>query len=87
MKIKQKFHHFSKWEDYKHGLYNTSCDMYDEKVKRSIDLLSDQEEFYLIASEMVGKWSYSSEQNLTDNAINKKAWIGQASWSLYIKGF
>ncbi len=79
MRIKQKFYHFSKWEDYKNGLYNTSCDRYDEKVNLSIDLLSNQDEFYAIATEMVNAWEYSSEQNLTDNAINKKAWIGQAS--------
>lgn len=79
IKIKQKFHHFSKWEDYNNGLFDSSCERYDEKVKLSIDLLSDQEEFYRVAIDMVSSWVYSSEQNLTDNSINKKAWIGQAS--------
>jgi len=78
-KIKQKFHHFSMWEDFRNGLYNSSCERYDEKVHLSIDLLSDQEEFYIVAVDMFKAWSYSAEQNLTDNSINKKAWIGQAS--------
>ncbi len=77
--IKQKFHHFSKWEDYNNGLFNSSCERYDDKVKMSIDLLSDQEQFLEVANEMISKWTYSAEQNLTDNAINKKAWVGQAS--------
>ena len=79
IKIKQIFYHFSKWEDFKAGLYNSSCERFEEKVKLSVDLLSNQEEFYEVAVEMFNAWTYSAEQNLTDNAINKNAWIGQAS--------
>ncbi len=78
-KIKQKFHHFSKWEDFKGGLYKTNVERYGDKVQMSADLLSNQDEFFDVAIEMFSKWVYSTEQNLTDNMINKKAWIGQAS--------
>ena len=79
MKIKQKFYHFTKWEDFNNGMYDGACDRYEEKVALSMELLSDQDEFYSIAKEMVSKWTFSAEQSLTDNLINKKAWIGQAS--------
>lgn len=79
IKIKQVFYHFSKWEDFKAGLYNSSCERFEEKVNLSVELLSSQEAFYTVAVEMFKKWPYSAEQNLTDNSINKNAWIGQAS--------
>lgn len=79
MKIKQRFHHFSKWEDFRSGLYDSTCERYEEKVQLSIDLLSNQKHFYEVATEMVNTWNYSSEQMLTDASVNKKAWIGQAS--------
>lgn len=79
IKIKQIFHHYSKWEDYKNGLYNGVCDRHEEKVQLSKELLSNQEEFFNVAIDMFKNWEHSAEHNLTDNAINKKAWIGQAS--------
>lgn len=78
-KIKQKFHHYTKWEDFKNGLFNTSCDFYDEKLNFSIELLSDQEAFYEAGIKMCSEWEYSSEQNLTDSSMNRRAWIGQAT--------
>lgn len=79
MKINQVFYHFSKWEDFKNGLYNSSCNNFEEKKILSIELLSNQEDFYNISLDMFKSWPYSTEHNLTDNTINKKAWIGQAT--------
>ena len=79
IKIKQIFHHYTKWEDFKNGLYNKICENPEEKISLSIELLSNQENFYNVAMYMFKNWSYSAEHNLTDNAINKNAWIGQAS--------
>ncbi len=78
-KIEQKFHHFSRWEDYKNGFYDSSCERYDEKINLSVELLSNQDHFCEVAIDMFDTWKISAEQNLTDNAINKNAWIGQAS--------
>lgn len=79
MKIDQIFHHYLKWEDFKHGLYDSQCDRFEEKKELSKELLSNQELFYEVAIDMFKSWKFSSEQNLTDNNINKNAWIGQGS--------
>ncbi len=79
MKIDQKFHHFEKWEDFKGGLFNSSCDFYDEKLNFSIELLSDQERFLEIGIDMCVNWAYAAEQNLTDTSMNRRAWLGQAT--------
>lgn len=78
-KIKQIYHHYNKWEDFKNGLFDTKCDNFDEKITLSIELLKDQDMFYKMSIEMIDSWVYSSEQNLSDNSINKRAWIGQAT--------
>jgi len=79
MKINQIFHHFSKWEDYKYGFYDLSCIDSKEHIEKSVELLSNQEEFYKYAKKVVREWVYSCEQNLTDNSINKIAYIGQSA--------
>lgn len=79
MKINQIFHHFSKWEDYKEGFYNSTCEDVAEHIQKSVDLLSNQELFYNYAKEVVEKWIFSCEQNLTDPSLNKIAYIGQSA--------
>lgn len=79
MKNKQIFHHFSKWEDYKAGLYETTCLDIKEHIQKSIDLLSNQKEFEKYASIIIKDWVYSCEHNLTDPSLNKIAYIGQSA--------
>ncbi len=78
----QKFHHFSKWEDYKFGFYNTTCENIEEHIKKSVNLLSNQDEFYKYAKRIIDEWFFSCEQNLTDPSLNKIAYIGQSSCCL-----
>ena len=79
---KQIFHHFSKWEDYKFGMYNTSCHNVMEHIQKSINLLSNQKKFKLFAERVIDEWVFSCEQNLTYPSLNKIAYIGQASCCL-----
>lgn len=79
MKNKQIFHHFSKWEDYKAGFYESTCEDVQKHIQKSIDLLSNQKEFEKYANIVIKDWSYSCEHNLTDPSLNKIAYIGQSS--------
>lgn len=77
--MKQIYHHFSKWEDFKNGFYNSSCKNSKEHIQKSIELLSNQDDFYKYAKELIKEWVFSCEHNLTDPSVNKIAYIGQAS--------
>lgn len=79
MKNKQIFHHFSLWEDYKAGFYDTVCHDAKEHIKKSVELLSNQDEFYKYASRVIEEWVFSCEHNLTDPSLNKIAYIGQSA--------
>lgn len=76
---KQIFHHFSKWEDYKEGFYNSTCENIQEHIEESVKLLSCQETFFKYASMVIENWVFSCEQNLTDPSLNKIAYIGQSA--------
>ncbi len=76
----QIYHPYWQWEDYANGFYRKVDKTKElENVHLALNLLSNEILFYSVAKEMVSKWVKSSEQNLTDDSINKKAWIGQAS--------
>jgi hypothetical protein len=77
--MKQIFHHFTKWEDYKAGFYNSSCSNIENHIASSIKLLSNQDDFYIAAIRVINEWVISCEQNLTDTSINKIAYIGQSA--------
>lgn len=86
MKIKRIYHEYTLWEDYKNGMYIT------EQQKNEIDLINEagkilknEKLFYKIGIEMVKKWKYSAEQNLSNKNRNRRAWIGQATSSYYAK--
>src|ERR1017187_4124550 len=66
------------WEDYLAGLYENRP-VREEMVKSSVSLLSDSEQFYEVALEMLEEWPTSANQNLVNAATGHQAWVGQAS--------
>lgn len=77
--MKRIYHHFSKWEDYKSGFYSSSFNDTENHIALCIDILTNQKIFEDTALKMIDNWRYSIEHNLTDNTINRIAYIGQSS--------
>lgn len=81
------FHPYSKWECHKAGFYDnfktgmtkTQC----EDVFRK--LLCDEKEFRAALTGVVTEWVHSCEHYLTNTAMNRIAWLGQAA-ACYAKG-
>lgn len=75
------FHTYDKWECFKHGFYeNTKEGMTKsecEEVYR--DFLSDTDRFSSALEHVVTEWKYSCEHYLTNTAMNRIAWLGQAA--------
>jgi len=76
------FHTFDKWECNAAGFYETKppkgmtadhCRAYYR------ELLSDIPEFERILSRVITEWKHSCEHYLTNSAMNRIAWLGQAS--------
>jgi hypothetical protein len=81
--FKQTFYHFSLWEDWKNGFYETSkC---ENKSIQSKDVLSNESRCFDSMNRVITQWPYSSVQNLTNLSINRRAWLGQASCLLEVQ--
>lgn len=76
------FHTFDKWECAKAGFYESKPPkgMTAEKCKEAYrDLLADEVAFSAALDRVITEWKYSCEHYLTNAAMNRIAWLGQAS--------
>lgn len=75
------FHTYEKWECHKAGFYAPKYK--DWKVAECerfyCDFLSDVERFKKTAEKVISEWKYSCEHYLTNKAMNRIAWLGQAA--------
>lgn len=75
------FHTFDKWECHKAGFYkSTKQGMTAEQCENEYaKFLSDEIRFRSALNSVINEWKYSCEQYLTNSAMNRIAWLGQAS--------
>jgi hypothetical protein len=84
MEIERVHHHWEKWEDYKAGFYNNLSGK--EKrgmIDKVVEMFSSKELTEKYMEKAINEWYYSCEQNLTNNGMNKIAYIGQAACCIY----
>lgn len=75
------FHTYDKWECYAAGFYNTTVDgMTKEQCQVAYrEFLTNLPEFEKALKHVITHWKNSCEHYLTNNALNRIAWLGQAS--------
>jgi len=75
------FHTFDKWECEKAGFYKQQVDgMTADECKNAYrDFLADAERFRGGAMSVINEWKNSCEHYLTNFAMNRIAWVGQAA--------
>lgn len=75
------FHTYEKWECYKAGLYeNTKPGMTKAQCEEAYRaFLADLGRFEAALSVVTSEWKHSCEHYLTNVAMNRIAWLGQAS--------
>lgn len=74
-------HTFDKWECYKAGFYASTVDgkTKEQCEKEYAEFLSDEERFKQALEGVTTEWKHSCEHYLTNKAMNRIAWLGQAS--------
>lgn len=74
-------HTWDKWECYKAGFYETTKPgMTKEKCLNAYrDFLADTDKFAETLEKIITEWPNSCEHYLTNNAMNRIAWLGQAA--------
>lgn len=74
------FYHFSIWEDWKNGFYETGRD--DNMSLMSKKVLSNSSDCKAQMMRVIQEWPFSSKQNLTNISLNRNAWLGQAACNI-----
>lgn len=75
------FHKYDKWECYKAGFYNKSFPgmKKPECEEKYREFLSNTELFSETLDKVIVEWKHSCEHYLTNVAMNRIAWLGQAA--------
>lgn len=78
---KRKFHTYDKWECHKAGFYASN---FKDKKSNECEImykefLSDLNLFAGVLEKVISEWKYSCEHYLTNHAMNRIAWLGQAA--------
>lgn len=85
---KRIFHTYTKWECYKAGFFSTTPPdgMTGAQAEQAYaDFLADDSAFRDALDHVTSEWIHSCEHNLTNKAMNRIAWLGQAALA-YAKG-
>jgi len=75
------FHTYDKWECHKYGFYNSKKQgLTNEECKSEyVRILSNVDLFASILEKVINEWKHSCEHYLTNNSMNRIAWLGQAA--------
>jgi hypothetical protein len=75
------WHNWQMWECYQAGFFTParSSAQLQEWRKSYKELLSDIPRFEAAMERVINEWPYSCAQNLTNEGMNRIAWLGQAS--------
>lgn len=75
------FHTYEKWECYKAGFYENKVQgkTKDECEKIYMDMLKNIDAFSVALNRVITEWTHSCEHYLTNEKMNRIAWLGQAS--------
>lgn len=84
---KRIFHPYKVWECYRAGFYATGVPgaSQAECEERYRAFLADDDAFRKALEGVISEWKYSCEHYLTNSAMNRIAWLGQAS-AAYAEG-
>lgn len=86
MKIKRIYHHFSKCEEFKSIMWQSSLGIdKTEKLNKCQIFMSDTDLFSASMKLVLIEWPISCEANFTNSGINQTAWLGQAAAALAIE--
>ena len=89
IQIKEKsseriFHTWEKWECHKSGFYDEKPNgmTQEQGEEKYREFLADIDKFEAALKEVISKWKHSCEHYLTNDRMNRIAWLGQASVAL-----
>jgi hypothetical protein len=82
--MKRIYHPYWLWEDHKAGFYeNCSGENKELLILKGIEMFNCEIKTTENMLRVINEWQYSCEHNLTNESLNKIAYIGQSACCLY----
>jgi hypothetical protein len=82
--MKRIYHPYWLWEDYKAGFYdNVSGEQKKTLILKVVEMFNSKTLTEQNMLRVINEWKYSCEHNLTNESLNKIAYIGQGACCLY----
>lgn len=81
--MKPIYHHYTKWEDFRNGMYNEEREGRKERVQKAIDILSSPDLCRKAMKMVTSQWKYACEQNLSNDIYGHRAFLGQSACCIY----
>jgi len=75
--MKRIYHHYLKWECYKNEMYLTKDINELKNINIVLDFFRNDNLFLDTGIEFIDKWKFTLQHHLSDDSINKIAYIGQ----------
>lgn len=84
--IKQIYHPYIKWEDWKNGLYlNPKPELIEDHVSTVKSILGHKYRCQEQMEAVIRLWPFACEHNLTNFESNRRAWLGAAACNIGTK--
>ena len=77
------YHHYELWEDYHAGMYIENKNGRTERVHKAVKILGTPNICRQAMQKVINEWKISTEYNLSNAEVNRKAWLGQAACCCY----
>ena len=81
--MKRYYHTWDKWECFRAGFFDKrprDKSMTDDQAREAYrDFLRDIPRFTAVMKELLDEWPYSCEHNLSNENMNRVAWLGQSA--------
>jgi len=84
LKIKRVYRNYLEWEEIKYNMWG-SVDNTEASLNEAIKFTGNHILYGEYMKKVVLEWTVSCENALTDNTINKKAWVGHAAVALALQ--
>ena len=80
--MKRVYHHYTKWEDYQHRMYDEVKEGREERIQKAIELLSNEDLCYRYMKRVTSEWAVACEHTFT-NRFNHRSFLGQCACNIY----
>ena len=81
LKLKRVYHPYNEWEEVNFNMWGNVCN-FNHWLERAIEFTGNNILYGSYMIKVINDWPISCENALTDQYINKKAWIGHAASAL-----